>query len=228
MTKENRHHVRGKLRLAKRLLQIVHEMRATFLADQAQLFGARLGKAHVLHRQADALRIKKAVRREPFASALLQIIRRTEHRGARLVADDPDRQAPPRRVRVPFDPLAGSWRTWVLPSGGVFLPPPHPPIGSPRFEQDLAELRALARPDTIVCRCEDVTAGRLAAVRDARGAALRPRRDRPVPGPVCGPALEYLFGWPPGPPRPPLAPVAIATLACPQPPIGAGGPGAQG
>ncbi len=50
---------------------------------------------------------------------------------------------PPRRVASPFDPGAGSWRTWVLPRGDAFRPAPPPAPGSPSFERDLAELRAL-------------------------------------------------------------------------------------
>lgn len=51
---------------------------------------------------------------------------------------------PARRVAVPFDALAGSWRTWIIPGGDAFRPPPHPMPGSPAFEANLAELRALA------------------------------------------------------------------------------------
>ncbi len=46
------------------------------------------------------------------------------------------------------------------------------------------ELTALARPDTIVCRCEDVPLGRVAAAASAREAKLaHARRDGPLPGP---------------------------------------------
>jgi hypothetical protein len=47
---------------------------------------------------------------------------------------------PPRRVQIPFDALAGSWRTWVIPSGSAFRLPAPPAIGSPRFETDVNEL----------------------------------------------------------------------------------------
>lgn len=50
---------------------------------------------------------------------------------------------PPRHVFPPFDPLAGTWRTWLLPSGNALRPPPHPLFGSPAFEADVDELRAL-------------------------------------------------------------------------------------
>lgn len=51
---------------------------------------------------------------------------------------------PPRRVQSPFDPLAGAWRTWVLPSGSVYRLPPPPALGSPAFVRDLDELRRLS------------------------------------------------------------------------------------
>ncbi|HEX6051018.1 MAG TPA: phosphatase PAP2 family protein, partial [Gemmatimonadaceae bacterium] len=51
---------------------------------------------------------------------------------------------PPRRVADPFDALAGSWRTWVIPSGAAYRSEPPPLPGSARFAADMAELRALA------------------------------------------------------------------------------------
>lgn len=54
------------------------------------------------------------------------------------------RPTPPRRVAVPFDALAGSWRTWVIPSGSAFRLPPPPAVGSPQFTTDLNELLQLA------------------------------------------------------------------------------------
>ncbi len=51
---------------------------------------------------------------------------------------------PARRVAVPFDALAGSWRTWVIPSAGAFRLPPHPLPGSPAFQASMDELRQLA------------------------------------------------------------------------------------
>ena len=55
---------------------------------------------------------------------------------------------PPRRVGVPFDPMAGIWRTWVISSGSSFRPAPPPLPGSARFAADLAELQALSRSRT--------------------------------------------------------------------------------
>ena len=51
---------------------------------------------------------------------------------------------PPRRVQSPFDPLAGTWGTWVIPAGNAFRLPPPPAVGSTQFEADLDELLALA------------------------------------------------------------------------------------
>jgi membrane-associated phospholipid phosphatase len=51
---------------------------------------------------------------------------------------------PPRRVQSPFDPLAGSWRPWIIPSGDAFRPAPPPAPGSAQFTTDLDELMRLA------------------------------------------------------------------------------------
>ena len=51
---------------------------------------------------------------------------------------------PPRRVQVPFDALAGSWRTWVIPAGNAYRLAAPPAVGSAQFVADLDELRALA------------------------------------------------------------------------------------
>ncbi len=55
---------------------------------------------------------------------------------------------PPKRTAIPFDPTAGSWRTWVIPSGAAFRPPPPPLPGSAQFVADLAELLDIARTRT--------------------------------------------------------------------------------
>lgn len=90
-----------------------------------------------------------------------------------------------------------------------------------RFALDLAEafsprpeLRALARPDTVVCRCEDVTHGRIDPNWEPRQAKLYTRAGMgPCQGRVCGAALEHLYGWPQPAVRPPLKPVAVEVLA---------------
>jgi NADPH-dependent 2,4-dienoyl-CoA reductase/sulfur reductase-like enzyme len=76
------------------------------------------------------------------------------------------------------------------------------------------ELRALARPDTTVCRCEDVPLGRLAVAGSAREAKLHTRAGMGAcQGRVCGTALAFLRGFTADSVRPPLAPVPVAVLA---------------
>jgi NADPH-dependent 2,4-dienoyl-CoA reductase/sulfur reductase-like enzyme len=76
------------------------------------------------------------------------------------------------------------------------------------------ELRSLAKPDTLICRCEDVTAGRLAAHQTWRSAKLHTRCGMgPCQGRICGPALEFLRGWRVDSVRPPLFPARVGSLA---------------
>jgi NADPH-dependent 2,4-dienoyl-CoA reductase/sulfur reductase-like enzyme len=76
------------------------------------------------------------------------------------------------------------------------------------------ELRALPAPDTIVCRCEDVTHGRIHRAWSARETKLRTRAGMgPCQGRVCGGALEFLLGHRPDAVRPPFSPARAATLA---------------
>jgi hypothetical protein len=76
-----------------------------------------------------------------------------------------------------------------------------------------AELRQLCAPDTIVCRCEDVTFAELQSQRGSREAKLQTRCGMgPCQGRVCGPATQVLFGWRQGSVRPPLAPVPVSAL----------------
>ena len=75
------------------------------------------------------------------------------------------------------------------------------------------ELRSLARPDTIVCRCEDVTLGALERSWTSRQAKLYTRAGMgPCQGRVCGAALEFLHGWSPDVVRLPAEPVRVSTL----------------
>jgi membrane-associated phospholipid phosphatase len=59
------------------------------------------------------------------------------------------RPTPPRNVQVPFDATAPLWRTWVIPSGSAFRPPPPPAMGSPTFVADLDELLRLSTSRTV-------------------------------------------------------------------------------
>ena len=77
-----------------------------------------------------------------------------------------------------------------------------------------AELAAAMRADTIVCRCEDVRLSSIARAAGAREAKLATRAGMgPCQGRVCGPALEFLFGWDSDTVRPPLKPAALGGLA---------------
>ena len=76
------------------------------------------------------------------------------------------------------------------------------------------ELLNLAQPDTIVCRCEDVT---YAALKDFESWAEAKMQTRcgmgPCQGRVCGPATEALFGWCNSSVRPPLFPVPLSAMS---------------
>ena len=76
------------------------------------------------------------------------------------------------------------------------------------------KLRRLARPDTPVCRCEDVVHGHFQALSSSREAKLATRAGMgPCQGRVCGPALGFVHGWPEGSIRPPLFPTPLAAFA---------------
>jgi NADPH-dependent 2,4-dienoyl-CoA reductase/sulfur reductase-like enzyme len=75
------------------------------------------------------------------------------------------------------------------------------------------ELRLLADSDTIVCRCEDVPLARLEGCPSFRAAKLQTRCGMGAcQGRICGPAVEFLFGWGDSSMRPPVFPTRIATL----------------
>ena len=75
------------------------------------------------------------------------------------------------------------------------------------------ELKQLVQPETIVCRCEDVTYDRLRAHSSWRAAKLQTRCGMgPCQGRVCGGAVEFLFGWRAESVRPPVLPVRVESL----------------
>jgi NADPH-dependent 2,4-dienoyl-CoA reductase/sulfur reductase-like enzyme len=75
------------------------------------------------------------------------------------------------------------------------------------------ELKELVQPETIVCRCEDVTFDRLRAHSSWRAAKLQTRCGMgPCQGRVCGGAVEFLFGWRTESVRPPVLPVRVESL----------------
>ncbi len=79
------------------------------------------------------------------------------------------------------------------------------------------ELLSLAKPETIVCRCEDIRFAELQAQATPDGswtdAKLQTRCGMgPCQGRVCGPALEAIFGWRNTSIRPPLFPIPVAAM----------------
>jgi NADPH-dependent 2,4-dienoyl-CoA reductase/sulfur reductase-like enzyme len=78
------------------------------------------------------------------------------------------------------------------------------------------DLRLLATPETLICRCEDVPLARLEGCRSAREAKLLTRTGMgSCQARVCGPALRFLRGWGPDSVRPPLDPVPLSVLEDP-------------
>jgi D-hydroxyproline dehydrogenase subunit alpha len=76
------------------------------------------------------------------------------------------------------------------------------------------ELRALTRPVTIVCRCEDVTFSQLLPYGSLRAAKLHTRCGMgPCQGRICGAALEFLRCWQPDSVRPPVFPARLGSLS---------------
>ncbi len=79
-----------------------------------------------------------------------------------------------------------------------------------------AELRSLPRPDTIVCRCEDVAYESLRGHTSWTDVKLQTRCGMgPCQGRVCGPAINHLLGWKPVSIRQPLFPVPLDALCTP-------------
>lgn len=76
-----------------------------------------------------------------------------------------------------------------------------------------AEVLALARRDTIICRCEDVPLRAIDPTWGAREAKLQSRVGMGAcQGRICGAAMHALRGWSPPTIRPPLQPVPMSTL----------------
>jgi hypothetical protein len=64
----------------------------------------------------------------------------------RLEGDGYWQPTPPEFRQQPLDPLAGTWRPWVLPTGDAYRPPPPPTWGSPAWNAELAAVQeAVAR-----------------------------------------------------------------------------------
>jgi len=75
------------------------------------------------------------------------------------------------------------------------------------------QVLALARADTLLCRCEDVPYAAMAGEPGWTAAKLQSRCGMGAcQGRVCATAAQALFGWQPPAPRSPLVPARIATL----------------
>ena len=75
------------------------------------------------------------------------------------------------------------------------------------------EVLQLARPDTLLCRCEDVAFSAIAEQPGWTAAKLQSRCGMGAcQGRVCATAAQALFGWEPPRPRTPLVPARIGTL----------------
>lgn len=76
-----------------------------------------------------------------------------------------------------------------------------------------AELRQLARPDTIVCRCEDVCDSELREHPSWRSAKLHTRCGMGTcQGRICGNATDFLYGWRPEAVRTPISPARAGSI----------------
>ncbi|WP_175842132.1 NAD(P)/FAD-dependent oxidoreductase [Burkholderia arboris] len=74
-------------------------------------------------------------------------------------------------------------------------------------------IRRLARPDTLLCRCEDVRFDAVVQEPGWTAAKLQSRCGMGAcQGRVCGAAAQALFGWTPPVPRTPLVPARVGTL----------------
>jgi D-hydroxyproline dehydrogenase subunit alpha len=75
------------------------------------------------------------------------------------------------------------------------------------------DLRELPKPETLVCRCEDVSFGQLQEYSSFRAAKLHTRCGMGAcQGRICGPPVHYLLGWESASLRPPVLPARIGTL----------------
>ncbi|MES2041374.1 MAG: FAD/NAD(P)-binding oxidoreductase [Pseudomonadota bacterium] len=75
-------------------------------------------------------------------------------------------------------------------------------------------LRKLCKSDTLVCRCEDVSARQLREYGDWRTAKLMTRAGMGAcQGRICGAACQFMFGWDAPGLRQPVFPTKTSTLA---------------
>jgi NADPH-dependent 2,4-dienoyl-CoA reductase/sulfur reductase-like enzyme len=75
------------------------------------------------------------------------------------------------------------------------------------------ELKSLAQDSTLVCRCEDVTLGRMRQFKGWREVKLQTRCGMGAcQGRICGAASKVLLGWGAESVRPPILPARIQSL----------------
>jgi NADPH-dependent 2,4-dienoyl-CoA reductase/sulfur reductase-like enzyme len=75
------------------------------------------------------------------------------------------------------------------------------------------ELRKLATPETILCRCEDVPVASLTPYNSWRAAKQQTRCGMGAcQGRICGTAAEFLLGWQYESTRPPIFPTSLGNL----------------
>ncbi len=90
------------------------------------------------------------------------------------------------------------------------------------------ELKKLAAPETLVCRCEDVPYSRLQSHTSWRSAKLQTRCGMgPCQGRICGPATQFLFDWIPDSVRPPVYPVRVGSMVAAVTAAQSGGAGSE-
>jgi NADPH-dependent 2,4-dienoyl-CoA reductase/sulfur reductase-like enzyme len=82
------------------------------------------------------------------------------------------------------------------------------------------ELKSLATDDTLLCRCEDVTLGRVRQFSGWRDAKLQTRCGMGAcQGRICGAASKFILGWGMESVRPPVLPALVGSLVSqPTPP----------
>jgi NADPH-dependent 2,4-dienoyl-CoA reductase/sulfur reductase-like enzyme len=80
------------------------------------------------------------------------------------------------------------------------------------------ELRNVAPDETVVCRCEDVSLGRMRRYGDWREAKLQTRCGMGAcQGRTCGAAAQFILGWGMESVRPPVLPARVRSLISHQP-----------
>jgi NADPH-dependent 2,4-dienoyl-CoA reductase/sulfur reductase-like enzyme len=76
------------------------------------------------------------------------------------------------------------------------------------------ELKTLSKPDTVVCRCEDVAYSEVKQCGSWREAKLHTRCGMGAcQGRICGAATEFLFDWQAAGTRPPAFPATVSAVA---------------